>query len=134
MPDPITFDAAAQSTQQALDGLALRQGLISRNLANIDTPGYQAQTVNFEDALKASQNRQQTMHLVTTHAQHLTTAQEAALTRLVNRPGGSDRADGNNVDPDIELSDLAETVIRFQALTQLISKKFALLKSITSGR
>lgn len=134
MPDPILFDAASHSTQQALDGLALRQNLISRNLANIDTPGYQAQTVNFEDALTASHNRQQAVRLTTTHAQHLTVAQEAALTRLVNRPGGSDRADGNNVDPDIELSDLAETGIRFQALTQLISKKFALLKSITSGR
>lgn len=134
MSDSILFDPASQVTELALNGLARRQDLISRNLANVDTPGYLAQTVSFEDALNATQHRLASVQLVTTDAQHLTPAQEGALTRLVNRQGGSVRADGNNVDPDVELSDLAETGIRFQSLTRLISMKFSLLKTISAGR
>lgn len=38
----------------ALDGLALRQELHARNLANVDTEGYRAQTVDFESVLGAA--------------------------------------------------------------------------------
>ena len=36
---------------QALDGLTARQAAITSNLANIDTPNYQAVTVDFETTL-----------------------------------------------------------------------------------
>lgn len=38
----------------ALDGLALRQRAIAENVANVQTPGYQAQRVAFEDALASA--------------------------------------------------------------------------------
>ncbi len=38
----------------ALDGLALRQQLHSENLANVDTDGYRAKTVDFERVLGAA--------------------------------------------------------------------------------
>ena len=44
------------------------------------------------------------------------------------------RLDGNNVDIDLEMSQMAETSIQYQSLTQLVSKKLALLKSIAIGR
>jgi flagellar basal-body rod protein FlgB len=50
------------------------------------------------------------------------------------RTGGSMRADGNNVDIDVELMEMTETGIAYQALTQAASKKLALLKSIAMAR
>ena len=38
----------------ALDGLAARQRAIANNIANVNTPGYTAERVSFEDALAAS--------------------------------------------------------------------------------
>ena len=46
------IDPTTSILEQALDGLSSRQAAISSNLANIDTPGYQAQTVDFETALQ----------------------------------------------------------------------------------
>lgn len=38
----------------ALDGIALRQQLATQNLANIDTEGYRAKTVDFERVLRSA--------------------------------------------------------------------------------
>jgi flagellar basal-body rod protein FlgB len=135
MTDPLFSDSAIRSAQTALDGLALRQEAIGRNLANVDTPGYQAQSVTFEDALQRAERDAQPVQLAATDAAHLTgDSGRTALVRLAPRLGGSTRADGNNVDVDQELTQMAETGIRFQALSQLISRKLLLLKSIATGR
>ena len=136
MSDPIFSDPAILTAQSALDGLALRQDAIGRNLANVDTPGYKAQEINFESALKRAENGLNGLALQITNAAHLTglKSDPAALGLVTLRQGGSARADGNNVDVDQELSQMAETGIRFQALTQLVSKKLLLLKSIATGR
>ena len=46
------IDRTTSILTQALDGLTAQQSVISSNLANIDTPGYTAQAVDFESALK----------------------------------------------------------------------------------
>ena len=45
-------DNSIIAAKMALDGLSRRQQLISRNIANIDTPGYRAQEVSFESAIQ----------------------------------------------------------------------------------
>jgi flagellar basal-body rod protein FlgB len=136
MADRILNDRATRAAQFALDGLAKRQEAIGRNLANVDTPGYHAQNVNFEETLQAAlrQEDRPTLQLARTSAGHLGGAAEKPLLLLSYRQGGSQRADGNNVNIDTELTQMAETGLRYQALTQLISKKLLLLKSIATGR
>lgn len=135
MTEALFSDPGFRAAQTALDGLALRQEVIGRNLANIDTPGFKAQSVTFEAALQQAQRETQAIRLAVTDGAHLTGAGDpTALISLEARTGGSTRADGNNVDIDQELTQMAETGIRFQALSQLISKKMLLLKSIATGR
>jgi flagellar basal-body rod protein FlgB len=131
MADSLFVDNASRAAKVALDGLSLRQQAISRNLANADTPGYKAQTINFEDTLKNMFNRDDSLRLTQTNSAHLepTTTQNASFS-LTSRPGGSMRADENNVDVDIEMADMAEVGIQYQAVTQLISKKLLLLKTL----
>ena len=45
-------DSISAMMQKALDGTWERQKAISNNIANHETPGYKAQKVMFEDALK----------------------------------------------------------------------------------
>ncbi len=130
MKDSLFVDNATRAAKAALDGLSLRQQAISRNLANVDTPGYRAKTINFEDTLKRMFTGDDTLPLKKTDTAHLASPIELVGFQLSSRPGGSFRADQNNVDIDVEMADMSETGIQYQAVTQLVSKKLALLKTL----
>jgi flagellar basal-body rod protein FlgB len=139
MSDKLLFGSVYDTLGTALNGLALRQQVISRNLANVDTPGYEAQGVTFETALQNAQSSTASVPAVP-----LSVTKPAHLVGVVTPPrdpvgvelrqGGTKRADGNNVDVDVELTQMAETGIRYQALSQLLTKKYQNLRSIIQGR
>lgn len=130
MSDSIFSDNAARAAKLALDGLSLRQQAISRNLANIDTPGYQAQTVSFEETLKHALNESPTLAMSLTNDSHQVSAEQSMNFSSSLRPGGSYRADQNNVDIDVEMIEMSEAGIQYQAVSQTISQKLLLLKNI----
>jgi flagellar basal-body rod protein FlgB len=131
MSDSFFSDSAMRTARKALDGLSLRQQAISRNLANVDTPGYQAETINFEDTLKHLVRQNGSLALETTNTSHmLPGSQETTGFSIAHRQGGSFRADQNNVDVDAEMSDMSETGIQYQAVSQTISQKLLLLKAL----
>ena len=131
MSDSLFTDSATRAAKLALDGLSLRQQAISRNLANIDTPGYQAQTVNFEDTLKHALGHNESLPMEVTNVAHLASSSDAnAVFSVSTRPGGSFRADQNNVDVDVEMADMSEVGIQYQAVSQAISQKLLLLKTL----
>jgi flagellar basal-body rod protein FlgB len=131
MSDSFFSDIALRTARTALDGLSLRQQAISRNLANVDTPGYQAQTINFEDTLKHLVDQDGTLPMDTTNTSHLLPAsQETTGFSISHRQGGSFRADQNNVDVDVEMTDMSETGIQYQAVSQTVSQKLLLLKAL----
>ena len=132
MPNSFYNTSTINTVKTALDGLSLRQQLISRNLANVDTPGYQAQAVNFEKTLQLATEKSSALPLSTTHAAHLAAPRPVFGFQSESRPGGSQRADGNNVDIDVELMDMSETAIQYQALTQVIGRKYSMLKTIAT--
>jgi flagellar basal-body rod protein FlgB len=130
MTEPLFTDKGMLSAEFALNGLAKRQEIIGRNLSNVDTPGYKAQSVSFESALQTALRSNDQLRMQTTNVAHLAAPQEQVGVQLTSRQGGSQRADGNNVDIDVELSQMAESGIRYQALAQLVSKKIIILRSI----
>lgn len=135
MSGSLINDDAMKAARASLDGLSMRQQVISRNLANVDTPGYKAQSVNFEDILQRVFKRSTRIWLDRTNTSHLASpTQRLGSTMLSDRPGGSVRADQNNVDLDVELTEMTETGIRYQAVSQSVSKKLQLLKTIANSR
>ncbi|MBI9044903.1 MAG: flagellar basal body rod protein FlgB [Anaerolineaceae bacterium] len=131
----IQSDGSISLAKIALDGLSLRRDLIAENLANVDTPGYQAQDVNFENLLQMARRSGNGMGVVKTKTNHM---DPDALTgsgfSVSPRQGGTFRADGNNVDIDLELMQLTETGIRYDALSSIVNSKLQLLKTIATGR
>lgn len=130
MSDSLFSDISTRTAKIALDGLSLRQQAISRNLSNIDTPGYKAETINFQEALDRLVDRGGALRLSQTNERHQTTAEFQELFMLNMRDGGTERADGNNVDVDVEMTDMSEVGVQYQAVSQAISKKLLLLKSL----
>lgn len=130
----LSSDSGFISAKMALDGLSLREQAISRNIANVDTPGYQAQTVNFESAIKTALKKTEGLALKQSSSGHLAAPAQSAGFERVNRPASTLRADQNNVDIDAELTEMTDTALRYQTVSQTVSKKLVLLKAIAMGR
>ena len=126
-----------RAARMALSGLSRRQEAIADNIANIDTPGYQRHEVTFERALEASINRSsQHTSLVTTHPRHLAGSGRGGGENpnvVTPRSLVASRNDGNAVDIDEEMTLLAETQIRFQALSQGIGRRLSTLRAVIRG-
>jgi flagellar basal-body rod protein FlgB len=126
-------DLALKALSYALDGLSLRQRVTANNVANVDTPGFKAGKVDFETSLqRALRNDDDTcLPMLTTHQDHVSlVSTPAAPAPNVEYKDDQVRNDGNNVDIDVEMTNLAETAIRYQALAQLAGLKLSLLKTI----
>ena len=99
------FDSiSATAVRSALDGLAARQRATADNIANINTPGYLASRVDFEDTLRGA----------------VASGSGAAATR-VSQSVAPTREDGNNVNLDAETLSSTDTQLRYQMLTQAAS-------------
>ncbi len=95
-------------------GAWMRQTLLTNNIANADTPGYQRQDVNFEATLKSAMSGGESPAQV----QFTPEAQQ-----------GSATANGNGVDVDQESAQLAENGLDYQALTQVLGARNAIMRS-----
>ena len=134
MANRILGDNTTATLQRALDGLALRQQVISRNIANVDTPGYKASTVSFERQLQqALHDGEGGLTPTRTHAGHLAApAPDPSSPRVTQRTNLTMRRDGNNVDIEREMNDLVETTLRYSAMTRILNRKLALLRFVIS--
>jgi flagellar basal-body rod protein FlgB len=118
---------------RALDTYALRQKVISGNIANIATAGYRAKTVEFEDHLATALRAGVGTGGGVTHEGHIPLSADSlsGVRPLVTdshpdaRPGEDERSNGvNNVDLDNEMAELAKNQIRFKFSTRLITDTF----------
>lgn len=134
MTDPISNTTTLRALAFALDGLSLRQKATAHNIANVDTPDYKAQHVSFEAQLQqALHGKSETsLPLEVTRTNHidLRSAPGKSAAISLDHENNQLRNDGNNVDIDLEMTNLAETSLRFQSLTQLAGMKLSLLKTI----
>jgi flagellar basal-body rod protein FlgB len=123
------------------DALPLREQrmkLIASNLANADTPGYQAQDLDFNAAMDAAArqrlgNPAGASGLVTTSERHLSDAiATGQLPFQFTRQASQPSLDGNSVDPDAERAAYGRAALEYRAsLSFLESKVRTLLTAIT---
>lgn len=124
--------------EKALSASWLRNEAISENIANVDTPGYKRKDVNFQDYLKAAMNKDSIAGIIS-HQKHIPINGNSInninfrVTRDYNST--SMRMDGNNVDIDAEMAELAKNQILYNSLATLINKEYEMLKTaIREGR
>jgi flagellar basal-body rod protein FlgB len=135
MSNSLFSDDAISAASMALKGLAARQQTIGSNIANVDTPGYSAKQIDFESMLQHTlKGSTSQVSMLKSNKLHLDSDKSSSsFYSTSNRAGGTYREDGNNVDIDTELIDMSETNIKYQAISQEISSKLLLLKSIAQG-
>lgn len=101
---------------QALTASWMKNQAISNNISNVNTPNYKRETVEFEELLQNAMGNA-VGPMVRTHEKHMPYTQSVEP-RIVKDESTSFRKDGNNVNIDTEMAELAENQIRYEAITK----------------
>jgi flagellar basal-body rod protein FlgB len=109
-----------QRLEHYLDLVTFRHELVSSNLANVDTPGYRTQDIEFENEVRRAEQRLEGA-LVSPHVQE--------VKGLIERP------DGNNVSLERETMALAQVQLQYRAGVELLRNEIHTLQSaINEGK
>ncbi len=126
------IDRSVATITRGLDARAQRQAAISANIANADTPGYRAVDVSFAAMLEQASA---SPSLTVTHPMHLQVGPGGGTgADTVVFSGGSQRRDGNDVNVDREMVNLARTQIEYQFLTRALARRFGKYREAITGR
>lgn len=114
------FGEHSENLANAMNRTTQRHALLTKNLANVNVPGYKREDIDFGIVLDGEE------------------AGGDNIGRLKNSLGGNQnqgnnnsiRIDGNSVDLEKEVMSIAESELRYQMLSELTSKYFSGLKSV----
>lgn len=109
-----------QRVEKFLDLVTLRHELVSSNLANVDTPGYRTQDIDFDSEMQRAEQRLDGVPA---------SPQVRQVKGLIERP------DGNNVSLDRETLTLAQIQLQYHAGVELLRNEIHLVQSaINEGK
>jgi flagellar basal-body rod protein FlgB len=112
---PLSLDTYLGIQQDALKVQSKRMEVLAKNLANVDTPNYKAQDIDFKTALAQAGSPGASLPMTTTAAGHIgTNSGEAADTNgaLKYRVPLAPSLDGNTVDAQLEQAAFADNTVR----------------------
>ncbi len=119
--------------KKSLDTVNLRQSVISNNISNVNTPNFKASRVNFEDKLKAAIG-EGILGLSGDNEKHIGTGNiENIDADIVQDKNLKVNEDGNSVDIEKEMVDMASNQILYNALVQQVNKKLSNLSYVVTG-
>ena len=109
-----------QRVEHYLDLVTFRHELISSNLANVDTPGYRTQDVDFDSEMRRADQRLEG-DPVSPHVEE--------VKGLIERP------DGNNVSLERETMGLAQVQLQYHAGVELLRNEIRMVQTaINEGK
>ena len=108
------LDTTQQALESAMSGSMLRQTLLTNNLANVDTPGYQPEDVNFQSTLQSAIQSGQPLGSVSYSPYSV--AQSVG-------------PDGNGVSPEQQEAALSSNGLLYETLTQVAAQRESILEN-----
>jgi flagellar basal-body rod protein FlgB len=108
------LDSTQLALESAMSGSMLRQTLLTNDLANADTPGFQPQDVNFQQTL----------------ANAVASGQDpSSVTFSPFTQAQTDGPDGNGVDSDLTNAEISENGLLYQNLTEIAAAREGILET-----
>lgn len=108
----------------ALQGAQENHRVLSQNIANVNTPGYKTQRMDFDQLMQQLQAAGDTPEEA---------AKALEQIPVENMQGLTERADGNNVELEREVSELKKNALVAQAYTHLMASKLSTMRRAISG-
>ncbi len=124
-------DKTLKALTTALNFREMRQELISSNVANANTPGFKAKKLDFEEALARALDVDGQMQMNATDGRHYNVGGGGFNNlepEIYDNPNGVVSENGNTVDVEAEMAQMAENKLMYDALVQLINKKMGIMK------
>ena len=119
--------------EKGLETASLRHRAISNNIANVNTPLFKRQIITFEDQMAKVFDSKVDLVGSRTDDRHIpigkNTYMDVAPKTITDRAHVM-RNDKNNVDIDVEMSDLAKNTIIYQAQTTRLAAMFTDLNDV----
>ncbi|MFB6466633.1 flagellar basal body rod protein FlgB [Cytobacillus sp. Hz8] len=125
------FSNTFTTLENALNYSSLKQKVISQNIANVDTPNYKAKDVSFQAVFQSALDGSMSAHR--TNSKHIEFAQTSTTNPIVNQKNVSYNDNGNSVDMDKEMADLATNQIYYNAMIDQMNGKFSSLQNVIRG-
>jgi len=126
--------------EQSIHYRAIRQDLISGNIANADTPYYKARDISFEDMLakeakKEFEKDDKKLELARTTPNMMVGIDEENSDKptIFFRDGHLARNDGNTVDLDVETTELSKNNMMYNADIEALKKEVAIFKAVITA-
>lgn len=115
---------------KAADASWIRENVITNNIANIDTPGYKRQDVDFESVLQKALGKTKYSSLDKKVRELNQDLGKLTTTSYTDAANYSYRLDRNNVDENTENAELASESLRYQLLTTAITNNFSRMQTV----
>ena len=115
---------------KAADASWMRENVITNNIANIDTPGYKRQDVDFESVLQKALGKTKYSSLDKKVRELNQDLGKLTTTSYTDAANYSYRLDRNNVDENTENAELASESLRYQLLTTAITNNISRMQTV----
>ncbi|HEY1478573.1 MAG TPA: flagellar basal body rod protein FlgB [Gaiellales bacterium] len=117
------FDVTSSALEVAIRGTESRQTVLANNLANVNTPGFKRSDVSFQGALASALSS----------ANGNTAAVDDTSFQTTTDTSTSMRADGNNVDVDVESANLSKNQLLFDSVMAIDTKRLHTMDTAITG-
>ena len=120
--------------EHGLNLRARRSEVLASNIANADTPNYQARDFDFRAVFDQAKSARQGVALSRTDADHLNGRTGQAPIGLQYRVPLQSSIDNNTVEVDVELAQFSDNAIHYQADLAFMNSRVRTLMSAIQGQ
>ena len=124
------FNSNWNTLEVAMNVAMLRQEVYTQNLANIETPGYKRNYVEFEELLQEPEMK---LKLKTTEKKHISSGPVSFSPIVKSEDSTSLTNDKNNVDADYETVEMLKNTYRYQTLAYLMNSNIQRYNTVIRG-
>lgn len=124
--------SSINTLQKGLNASWLRNEVVSNNIANVDTPGFKASRVRFEEYMAEAAGTENGLNMAVTDDRHIpanASTIENIEPEVFTDKTTSARMDGNNVNIENEMVELAKNSIEYYATVSKINSEFRKLNT-----
>ena len=122
--------AAFNISASGMTAQQLRTDVISQNIANVDTPNYKRQDVEFTTYLKSALSRSGGDSTSLTNRVNNINYNDVTMRTYTDNSTLSYRLDGNNVDLSTENVELASEQLNYNGLIDSMNNEFTRFKAV----
>lgn len=144
MLDQLVNSPTIDYLSRGLKAAQLRQEVISDNIANVNTPHFKRSEVMFESMLaqeldldeEAKKARSKKLKMVRTQDKHLgePDGRIRAAATIELDSSTTMRTDGNNVDIDTEMANLAKTQLYYSAMAKSLGGHMQSIRNVLQSK